>query len=147
MRRAAVLTALASCAVVAAAVAAADAAGEFSFSAKIDKTSVEANTPLTLVLTLSGDITGVELPKIELPDGFAVGATSQATNFTMHQGVTQRSIGLTYVIVPQREGTFQLGPFVVRRGKDEYRSEPIDVTVTKAAPSIQPAPEGERFLL
>ena len=132
---------------LAAAAVAAEAAGDIAFSATVDKTSVEANTPLTLVLTLAGDIAGVDLPKIELPEGFAVGATSQATNFSLQQGVAQRSVGLTYVIVPQREGVFKLGPFVVRRGKQEFRTEPIEVTVIRAAPPKKALPEGERFYL
>src|SRR5262245_52610821 len=116
----------------------AGAAGELAFSAKVDKTTLEANTPLTLVLTLAGDLAGVELPKIDLPDGFAVGATSQSTNFSLQQGVAQRSTGLTYVVVPQREGVFQLGPFLVRRGKEEFRTEAIEVTVTRPAPTKKP---------
>jgi hypothetical protein len=139
---------LAALAVAGASAVAAAAADDFTFSAKVGKTEVELGTPITLVLSLTGDVAGIQLPKIELPEGFTVGATSQATNFALQHGVMQRSVGLTYVILPQRDGAFQLGPFTVRRGKDEYRTEPIHITVTK--PPVPrddgPAP-GERFLL
>jgi uncharacterized protein (DUF58 family) len=135
-------------AALAAGTVAAEAAGEFSFSAKVDRTSVEIHNPITLVLALTGDVSSVQVPQIEFPDGFSVEGTSRATNFTLQNGTMQRSIGLTYVLVPQREGTYQLGPFIVRHGEREYRTEPIEITVTKPpVPRELQQPEGERILL
>ena len=144
MRRPALVLLIGALAVAA---APAEAGGEFAFSAKVDKSTVEAGTPMTLVITLTGDITGVQLPKIQLPDGFAVGGTSQASNFSLQNGAMQRSVGLTYVLVPQTEGVFQLGPFTVRRGREEFKTESIEITVTKPPMQKRAIPEGERFIL
>lgn len=85
---------------------------------------------------------------MQFPEGVAVGATSQSTNFSLDRGMMQRSLGLTYVLLLQREGTLQLGPFAVQRGKEEFRTESIQITVTKPAVPPKPAvPEGERFIL
>ena len=122
-------------------------ADDLAFSAKVDKTDVDVGSPVTLVLTLTGDISGVEFPKIELPDGLAVAAQSQSTNFAIRADAMERSASLTYVIVPQQAGTFKIGPFTIRHQKKEFQTETIDITVKKPALPPQFRPQGERFTL
>jgi uncharacterized protein (DUF58 family) len=117
-------------------------------SAKVDKTSVDAGEPITLVITLSGDLAGAELAPLDLPDGFVVGARSHATSVAIRAGAMERSTSVTYVLVAQERGTFQLGPFRVELEQQTYETEPIDITVENPAvpPSLKDAP-GERFTL
>ena len=122
-------------------------AGELSVSAKADKTSVAVGEPITLTLTMSGDVTGAKLRQPEWPEGFAVAAQSQQTNFSFNAGVMERSLGLVYVLVPQKAGTFKLGPFTVVHEKKELQTEPIEVTVEKPATPPHFQPQGERFTL
>lgn len=122
-------------------------AQDLAFSASVDKTTVDAGNPVTLTLTLSGDISGVELPKIELPEGIGVAAQSQSTNFSLRAGAAQRSISLAYVLIPREPGMYRLGPFKVTHQKKEFQTEPIELTVKKPAlPPSRLAP-GERFTL
>ena len=122
-------------------------AGDLSFSAKVDKTSVELGQPINLTIILSGDLTGVELPPLEFPEGFSIAARSQSTNFSIRSGAMERSMSLIYVLVPQRLGTFQLGPFRLQHGQQELKTEPIDITVKKAPVPSPSQPQGERFIL
>lgn len=123
-------------------------AQELAFSAGVDKTTVDAGSPVTLTLTLSGDIAGVELPQIELPEGFSVAAQSQSTNFSLRAGAAQRSVSLAYVLIPRETGTFRLGPFNITHQKKEFQTEPIEITVKKSAlPPAPLQPRGERFTL
>jgi hypothetical protein len=59
----------------------------------------------------------------------------------------ERSITLTYVLVPQRDGTFQLGPFQVEHKGATIPTEPITITVEKAALPPSLSPHGERVTL
>ena len=122
-------------------------ADELKFSAQLNKTKMDVGEPVTLTLTLTGDIAGTKLRQLELPEGFTVAAQSQQTNFSINAGVTERSLSLVYVVVPQKAGTFKLGPFTVVHGKQALETEPIEVTVEKPAlpPNFQP--QGERFTL
>ena len=122
-------------------------AGELRISAAVDKTTVNVGEPLTLTLTVSGDIAGAKLRPPQWPEGFTVAAQSQQTNFSINAGVTERSTGLVYVLVAQKAGAFKLGPFTVVREQQTLDTEPIDVTVEKSAlpPNLQP--QGERFTL
>ena len=123
-------------------------AQDLLFSAKVDKTTVELGNPINLTLTLSGDLADVKLPAQNFPEGFAVAARSQSTNFSLRAGVAERSMNLLYVLLPQREGTFQLGPFTVTKKKPQFQTAPIEITVKKPAlpPTIK-LPPGGRFTL
>lgn len=137
------LVGLATCGIAALAVA-----QDFSFSAKVDKTAVDVGDPITLTLTLTGDFSSVVFPPIEFPEGFSVAARSQATNFSIRGGAMERSGNLVYVLIPQREGTHQLGPFTIEHQKKTFTTEQITVTVKRSAvpPTLKPSP-GERFTI
>ncbi len=118
------------------------------FSAKVDKTTVTLGTPVTLTISLSGDLSGVQLPAFEFPEGFLVAARSQSTSFSVRAGAAERSTSLQYLLVPQQAGTFHLGPFMIEHHHKELKTEPIEITVKKSAlppPNLQP--KGERFTL
>lgn len=124
-------------------------AQDLTFSAKADKTTVNTGEPLTLTLTLAGDLEGAKLSELKLPEGFLIAAQSQATNFTVRGGATERSTNLTYVLVAQQAGTFQLGPFTVTQSKQEFQTQAIDITVNTSPlpPPSKLRPEGERYTL
>lgn len=122
-------------------------AQDLTFSAKVDKTTVDLGDPITLTLTLSGDVAGVQWPTPEFPEAFAVASRSQATNFSIQAGTIERSTNLLYVLIPQRAGTFRLGPFRLRRGNNTIQTEPIDITVKKGAVPQDLQPHGERYTL
>ena len=122
-------------------------AQDLTVAAQVDKTTVEAGTPVRLSLSLTGDLTGVKLPDFKLPDGWVVVAQSQATNFTLRSGAAERSTSLQYVLVPQQAGAFQLGPFTVEQHGKTYSTEPITITVEKAKRPPVPPSKGERFTI
>ena len=122
-------------------------AQDLTFSAKVDKTAVDLLDPITLTITIGGDASGVEVPTPEFPEGFAVAGRSQSTNFAIHAGATERSTSLAYVLVPQRAGTFQLGPFSIKHRDREFKTQPIQITVKKPVLPPQLQPQGGRFTL
>ena len=122
-------------------------AQDVTFSVKVDKTTVKVGDPVTMTITLGGDISGIELPAFQFPEEFSVAARSQSTNFSLRAGAAERSISLSYVLVPQREGSFQLGPFHLEHHGKTDSTEPITLTVEKPALSPQPDRPVERFTL
>ncbi len=123
-------------------------AQDLTFSAKVDQTTVEIGDPIHLVLTISGEIAGVQLTSPEFPEGFVVGGRSQSTSFSLRAGKTERSTSLVYVLIPHHAGTFQLGPFMLEHRHEEFHTEPIEILVEKPAlPPPHLRPQGERFTL
>lgn len=106
--------------------------GALSFSASIDRTTVAINQPLTLTLTLRGDVPRLEQPlEFDMPTPFLVAARSQSTNVSISAGTTQRSISLIYVLVSPEAGTFSLGPFHLNVDGHVMDTETISVVVHK----------------
>ncbi len=122
-------------------------AQELLFVAKVDKTTVPVGEPITLTITLSGDIAEVEVPPLTFPEAFAVAARSQSTSFSVRAGTMERSTSISVILIPQQPGTFQLGPFTVTHQQHTFQTQPLDITVEPAAVSPPPAPKGERFNL
>lgn len=121
-------------------------AQDISLSAKVDKTATEVRRPVTLTITVSGDLTGLSVLPPVLPEGIVVAGRSQATNFALRAGMMEQSMTMTYVLIPQQLGTFQLGPFAFRHRGRLYQTEPIELTVKKSVlpPSRSPFP-AERY--
>ena len=122
-------------------------AQDLTFSAKADKTKINVGDPINLTITLNGDITGITLPAFQFPEAFVVAARSQASEFSFRAGKMERSVSLTYVLIPQQAGTFQLGPFQLARPDKTVSTEPIAITVEKPALPPHLRPQGGRFTL
>ena len=123
-------------------------APELTMSAKVDKTIVDIGTSITLTLTLTGDLSGTQPPATKFPDAFQVAAQTEATNISMHDGMVERSTSLVFVLMPTRDGTFQLGPFALIKGDRTIETAPIEITVKKPPlpPALKPDPNG-RFTI
>ena len=127
-----------------AAASAAPAEEGLSVSAKVDKTAVDAGSPITLTLTITGDLSGAAVPAPTFPDSFEVAARTQATNVSLRAGAMERSTSLVYVLIPSRPGTFQLGPFAIEQKGRKMETQPIDITVRKSPlpPTLKPDQSG-----
>ena len=122
-------------------------AQDLMFYAKVDKTAVNVGDPVNLTITLGGDLSGVQIPTFQFPEGCAVLARSQSTSFSIRAGAMERSTSLNFVLVPQQAGTFQLGPFTIQHHKKALQTEPIQISVKKPAVPPHLQSQGERFSL
>ncbi len=128
-------------------------AANITVSASVDKTTVDIGAPIQLTIKLSGDVGGLQVPDLGLPEGWTVAARSQSSSFSVRGGAVERAVELLFVLVPHQAGTFQLGPFTFVRPEDkkepqQVQTEPMTITVNKTAvpPALQ-APQGGRFTL
>ena len=122
-------------------------AQDLTFSAKVDKTTVDIGDPVNLTITLGGDLSGIQIPAFQFPEEFAVLARSQSTSFSVRSGAMERSTSLSFVLVPQHAGTFRLGPFQIQHHKKALQTEPIEIIVKKPAVPPHLRSQGERFTL
>ena len=122
-------------------------AQDIGVSAKIDKTTTEIRSPVTLTITLTGDLSGLSFLPPSLPPGFVIAGRSQATNFAMRAGAVEQSVSIVYVLVPQQPGIFKLGPFAFQHRGKIFQTEPIEITVKRSVlPPTRQAPS-ERFTI
>lgn len=100
-------------------------------TAQVDHASVKVGQPVTLTVTLEGDLEQLELRPIKLPPELPAIAESRASNFSMQAGTLQRAMILSYTLLPQQPGTYQVGPFeVIHRGQ-KILTDPVAITVKR----------------
>ncbi len=122
-------------------------AQDASFSANVDKTTVDVGSPIHLTMTLRGNLSGAQMQQPKFPDGFSVAGRSQSTNFAIRAGAIERSTTLLYVLIPEKAGMFKLGPFTLTRAGKEIQTTSIEITIKMPTVPQALKSKGERFTL
>jgi hypothetical protein len=114
-------------------------------TASIGSDSVGVQDQFQLTVTVSGRDSGdAETPRLPPLNGFRVVAgPSVSTQFQWINGRTSSNKSFTYLLLPEKEGQFTIDPVEVRVGGKAYRSQPLQIRVTSAAPrSASPPRQG-----
>jgi len=120
-------------------------AGEFNFTATVDRTTVGLGETFTLNVSVNGEnISGVPAPKLpELPDFNVLGrSSSQSTNISFINGkmTQQTTITFIYTLSPKKIGRFTIGPCRIDYQGKTYETQPIEIEVVKTATQATPTP-------
>jgi hypothetical protein len=117
------------------------AADDVSVSASVDRTAAQVGNELTLTVTVEGKFRRSVEPELPPMDDFDVYSGGTSQNFSMINGRIQSSISYRYILVPKKEGKFEIGPvkFVVK--DREYATKPIQLEVVAASASLPPGNE------
>ena len=89
------------------------AVGQFNFNTTIDKSSVKADEPITLKITVSGkgNIKLIENPKIVFPSDFEVYDPKVSDNVTSSGTGISGNKTFEYLLIPRNPGKFNIKPF------------------------------------
>jgi tetratricopeptide (TPR) repeat protein len=102
----------------------------------------QTTTGLQETFTLSYTLSGAELRDFQAPDfsNFRiVGGPNKSQSITMTNGSVARSIGISYILLPQKIGTFTIPPAtVVTDNKKSLRSGKVTVKVVQGKTQTQP---------
>ena len=118
-------------------------AEDVTIQSSVDQAVVEMGRPLTLTITLGGDLSQVTTaPVVELPDGFQIAARRQASSLVVKQGAAERTLSFVYVLIPTKLGTFKLGPFSAESNHHPLSTNAVEVIVRRPAlpPGLKPQP-------
>lgn len=108
------------------------AVGDFSFDAKINKTSTKANEPLTLNLTVSGsgNIKLLDMPEVKLPNGFEKYEPKVNEQINRRSAISGSKTG-EYLFVPRVVGIREIPPI-----EFSYFNPSIKKYITLKSPSF-----------
>ena len=82
-------------------------AQDIKFTASVSKTQVTVGELFEVTFTATGQIQRLNPPSF---DGFqVVGGPNQSSSMTSINGVTSISMGLSYDLIPSREGDYTIG--------------------------------------
>ncbi|MEW6040426.1 MAG: BatD family protein [Elusimicrobiota bacterium] len=110
-----------------------------SISASVDKNSVQVGEQINLQITVSGDTSNIPEPALPPLSNFTVYSSGRSQNVSIISGKVSSSVAFNYVIVPNTSGKLTIGPARVHLGSQEYRTQPIEINVSAAAPAQVPA--------
>jgi oxygen tolerance protein BatD len=107
-------------------------AEEISISARVDKNQLSLEDSVQLSITVHGV---QNAPEPQLPElaNFTIRSRGTSSSTQIINGQVNISVTKTYLLVPQKSGTFTLGPATLELAGVTYRTDPITLTVS--APS------------
>jgi len=109
-------------------------AADASITATVDKNQASLEDYIILTLAIEGTRDEPSLPGI--PD-FKVQSRGSSSQMTFINGKMSSKVSYTYILFPQKKGSFTLGPFTVEvRGKI-ITSNPITVRIEDSRPQEQ----------
>jgi len=105
-------------------------------SASVGADSVGVQDQFQLSITVSGKESGdAEAPRFTSLKGFrVVSGPNVSTQFQWVNGRTSSNKSFIYILIPEKEGQFTIDPVEVRVGGKVYKTQPLQVRVTSAAP-------------
>lgn len=112
----------------------------FTFTAKVDRTTISMNDTLTFQLSLEGG--RVNLSQPQLPDipGFRATFAGQNQKFSFVNGQVSGSIVFTYALAPQSPGDHVIPPLSIDVAGQTLTTEPIAIKVVSGAAPPGSAP-------
>lgn len=112
---------------------------DVSFQASVDKNPISANERLTLEFTVT--TSGASARNFKTPDlskFLVLSGPNQSTSMQIINGSVSSSQSFSYVLQPREAGKFTIGAATIEVGSSQYKSNPIELTVSKAsAQSVQ----------
>jgi len=113
---------------------------EVSIVSKVDKTKINLDQTLTLIVNLEGNFK--ETPTIKLPPlkEFDVVASTSSYNFSLRVKETSTIYNFQYVLKPKIEGKISIGPVEVKYKDRLYKTEPIEIEVTVSLEEVPQKP-------
>jgi hypothetical protein len=111
-------------------------------TASISSDTVGVQDQLQLSITVSGKDSGdAEPPRVQNVKGFrVVSGPNVSSQFQWINGRTSSTKSFIYVLIPDQEGQFTIDPVEIRVAGKTYRTQPLQVRVTSAAPRGSPLP-------
>ncbi len=111
-------------------------AEDVSVTATVDKT--EATMEDTIVLRVSVKGARSE-PQVGRIPGFSVTSRGSSSQVSIVNGRMSASVEYTYLLYPQKQGTYTIGPFYVENDGSRIESNRISVTVAKGSSASGPS--------
>lgn len=122
--------------------------GDFSVTAAVDRTELGAGEPVTLLIKVEGrgNIAGIELPKLSLPEGVSL-FESKGRAKSGSAGIGEKIF--EYVLIPRRAGKLTLPAATLSYFdpvQEQYvskSSDPVEILVTGASLPNESAPQSQ----
>ncbi len=117
-------------------------AAEVRVSAGVDRNVVHLGERVVLTVIVEGSMNTRAEPQIPqvVESQFDVYSSGSSSNFSLSSGGFSSSVSYTYTLVARQEGKISIPRIPVRVGRDEYQTNPVEITVLAAGAQPPPPP-------
>ena len=105
-------------------VAVANAAAEVTVEPRLAPKRVVVGQPAGLDVVIQGT-QNAEVPTVAVPDGVRLEYRGQSTQVSVVNGAMSTSLTHSFLLVPDHEGTFEIGPIRVRADRRVVEVRPL----------------------
>lgn len=113
-------------------------AAAIAITATADKTEATLDDYIVLQVAVEGTREEPSLPEMS---AFNVQSRGTSSQMTIVNGKISSKLEYTYILYPQKPGSFRIGPFTLRDGSRTVSSNQITLTISQAPPQQQGAAE------
>jgi hypothetical protein len=105
---------------------------------QVQPTSVELGGQFRMTVTVAGGFNQTPDAKVQGLDQFRIVGSSQASEISIVNGSISSTKRVTYAVLAEQEGTFELGPAEVTVKDKIFRSNTVTITVGRRRPRPRP---------
>lgn len=109
-------------------------------SASADRTNVAVGDQISLTIDVESDAESVTEPKFPDMSDFDIYSSGRTQNIQWINGKMSVSVSYNYLMSARTEGTFTIPSASIRAGNQEFRTQPIKITVTPGRTRSQRQP-------
>lgn len=109
------------------------AAAQVSFVASADKTSIDITEDINLTVRLDSNTANITPPQMPSLPNFNIYSSGESRNASMVNGKVKAQHNFYYILSPRFAGKSTIGPFTIKIDGKEYKTEPIEVEVSRAS--------------
>ncbi|MEK6732180.1 MAG: BatD family protein [Candidatus Omnitrophota bacterium] len=104
-------------------------ADDITISADVDKQEASLDDQITLTITVSGNVSNIPQPDMPELKGFTAYSSGRSQNLSIINGQVSSSVSFTFILVPNSQGEYSLGPFSINYKGKAYSTELINIKV------------------
>jgi hypothetical protein len=117
---------------------AAGSAAEVSISASVDKNQASLDDYIVLKVTVEGTREEPMMPDLS---AFKFQSRGSSSQISIINGRMSSRLEYSYILYPQKAGSFTIGPFMLDVDGKQAQSSPLTITITQADPQARQSDE------
>jgi hypothetical protein len=114
--------------------AAASAFAQNKFEASLEMNRVYVGNPVYLYLKFAGS-SNVRQPEVPAVDGLKIKSVGSSTEMSVVNGVVSQALTYTYLVIPVKGGSYDIGPFFTDHNGQTYQANAVRLVVDQAPSS------------
>jgi len=117
---------------------ASQAADELTVEVSLDRDTIGLDEQATLQVIVSGSIQNLPAPQIPSLPMFEVYSQGRSSNINIVNGQVSSSVKYSYMLLPQKAGTFPIDQIAVVHNNKRYLGNPVELTIVSTGTTVSP---------